>query len=88
MSLPRTDRSIVSKLAAILRVACALDNGRQQKIRNFTLENTEDNFLLWVPDEIGDITLERDSVAKRGVLFSEVFGAGIILKQGVPSKAK
>ena len=86
MSLPRADRTIVSKLAAILRVACALDKTRQQKVRNFNLESTEDNYVIWVPEEIGDITLERDSVTKRGALFSEVFGTGITLKQGTPPK--
>jgi exopolyphosphatase/guanosine-5'-triphosphate,3'-diphosphate pyrophosphatase len=86
MSLPRRDRSIVSKLASILRVACAMDKSRQLKIRNFSLEHSGEAYILWVPEDIGDITLERDSVANRGVLFSEVFGAGISLKQGAPPK--
>ncbi len=81
-ALSRPDRSIVSKLASLLRVACALDKSHQQKIRNFTLENTEDNYVIWVGEDLGDITQERDSVAKRGILFSEVFGTGITLKQG------
>ncbi len=88
MSLPRTDRSTVSKLASILRVAAALDKSRQQKIRSFILENTGDAYVIWVPEEIGDITQERDSVNNRGVLFSEVFGAGISLKQGAPPEAQ
>lgn len=87
MSLPRTDRAIVSKLAAILRVADALDKSRQQKIRNFTLERQDDVYSLWVPEEIGDISIERESVIKRGNLFSEVFGVSIELKQGNPPKA-
>ncbi len=87
MSLPRVDRSSVSKLAAILRVADALDKGRQQKIRNFGFEKTDDNYVIWVPEELGDMTIERDSLVKRGVLFSEVFGAGITLKQGVQPKS-
>ena len=77
---------MVSKLAAILRAADALDKSRQQKIRHFTLERTEDNYALWVPEETGDISIERDSLAKRGSLFLEVFGASLALKQGNPPK--
>ncbi len=86
MSLPRQDRVVVSKLAAILRAADALDKSRQQKIRNFTLERTEDSDALWVPEETGDISIERDALVKRGSLFLEVFGASLALKQGNPPK--
>lgn len=87
MSLPRQDRAVVSKLASILRAADALDKSRQQKIRNFTLERTEDNYVVWVPEETGDISIERDSLSKRGALFLEVFGAALVLKQGNPPKS-
>ncbi len=87
MSLPRPDRAIVSKLAAILRVAAALDKSHQQKIKTFHLEKEEDSYNLWVGEDAGDITMERDSVAKRGNLFSEVFGATVLLKQGTAPKS-
>ncbi len=87
MSLPRMDRSIVSKLAAIVRVADALDKSRQQKIKNFTLEKQDDAYTIWVPEEIGDISIERESMANRGNLFAEVFGVSVDLKQGTPPKA-
>lgn len=82
MSLPRPDRAIVSKLAAILRVAAALDKSHQQKIKTFQLEKEEDFCNLWVGEEAGDITMERDSITKRSNLFSEVFGVTVVLKQG------
>lgn len=84
MSLPRMDRVVVSKLAAILRVASALDKSRQQKIKNFHLEKQDDGYTIWIPEETGDFTVERDSVAKRGNMFAEVFGVTIDLKQGNP----
>ncbi|MBI3316728.1 MAG: HD domain-containing protein [Candidatus Omnitrophica bacterium] len=84
MSLPRQDRSIVSKLAAILRVADSLDKSHQQKIRNFTFERTSQGIALWVTDDVGDISLERDVLSKKGMMFQEVFGASIVLKQGKP----
>lgn len=87
MSLPRADRVVVSKLAAILRVADALDKARQQKIKNFSLEKQDEVYTIWVPEEVGDISFERDSVAKRSTLFAEVFGVPLDLKQGTAPKA-
>ncbi|MSR77200.1 MAG: HD domain-containing protein [Candidatus Omnitrophica bacterium] len=84
MSLPKSDRAVVSKLAAILRVADALDHTHQQKIRNFTMDRQEDAYTLWVPEETGDITVERDSLQEKGGMFSDVYGAPIQLKQGNP----
>ncbi|OGW72296.1 MAG: hypothetical protein A2Y02_00140 [Omnitrophica bacterium GWA2_52_12] len=84
MSLPKADRAVVSKLAAILRVADALDHGHQQKIRQFTLERTDDACILWVPEECGDISLERSSLQEKGGMFGEVFGLTVALKQGSP----
>ncbi|HTL46476.1 MAG TPA: HD domain-containing protein [Verrucomicrobiae bacterium] len=81
MSLPKEDRSVVSKLAALLRVADALDHGHQQKIRNFVLRPGEDAYILLVPEELGDISLERNSLREKGDLFADVFGAPIDIKQ-------
>lgn len=84
MSLPKNDRAKASKLAAILRVADALDRSHQQKIRSFTLLKRHNAFELWVPEEIGDISIERDGLIKKGTMFSDVFGAPVVLKQGQP----
>lgn len=81
MSLPKEDRSTVSKLAAILRVADALDHGHQQKIRNFALRSDGESYSVWVPEETGDISIERNSLREKGDLFADVFGAPIDLKQ-------
>jgi exopolyphosphatase/guanosine-5'-triphosphate,3'-diphosphate pyrophosphatase len=86
MSLPRIDRAIVSKLAAILRVADALDRTHQQKIREFALEKQTDVYVLWVSEEVGDISIERQGLAEKGDMFADVFGASIVLKQGNPPK--
>jgi exopolyphosphatase/guanosine-5'-triphosphate,3'-diphosphate pyrophosphatase len=81
MSLPRTDRTVVAKLAAILRVADALDNPHQQKVQDFTLERAQDSYTLWVGPEAGDVSLERQAVQGKGDMFAEIFGASIALKQ-------
>lgn len=86
MSLPKSDRPIVSKLAAILRVTDALDRVHQQKIRDFTFVRQNDHCQLWVLDEVGDLSLERQSLLEKSDLFSDVFGMSIVLKQGTPQK--
>ncbi len=81
MSLPKADRAVVAKLAAMLRIADSLDHSHQQKIKNFQLEKAEDAYTLWVPNEVGDISLERDAMNQKGDMFAEVFGVPIHLKQ-------
>jgi exopolyphosphatase/guanosine-5'-triphosphate,3'-diphosphate pyrophosphatase len=85
ISLPRPERAVVSKLAAILRVAEALDASHQQKCKDFTLEQTGDTCILWVPEEAGDISLERQSLAKKSDMLTDVLGFLIVLKQGRPA---
>jgi len=86
MSLPRLERAVVSKLAAMLRVADCLDKSHQQKIRNFTLEKERDNCILWIQEE-GDFSLEREGLVKKGGMFADVFGFTVVLKQGAPAKS-
>lgn len=84
MSLPRNERAIVTKLSSILRIADALDNSHQQKIRDFTLSASRDTYTIWVSPEIGDISVERSSLKKKGEMFSDTFGYSLSLKQGTP----
>src|SRR5204863_8109554 len=88
VSLPRPERAIVSKLSAILRVADALDASHQQKCRDFTLEEDRDAYVLWVNEAVGDISLERQSLQKKGDMFADVLGSPITLKQGSPLPAR
>src|SRR5579864_7657874 len=84
ISLPRPERAVVSKLAAILRVAEALDASHQQKGRDFTLERNGDSIILWAPEEAGDLSLERQSLLKKSDMLTDVLGFLIVLKQGSP----
>ena len=82
ISLPKPDRAVVSKLAAILRVAEALDASHQQKCRDFTLERDEDEVILWVPESVGDISLERQSLLRKNDMMTDSLGLIIQIKQG------
>lgn len=86
ISLPRPERAVVSKLAAILRVAEALDASHQQKCRDFTLERDADAYTIWIPEQAGDVSLERQSLLKKRDMFLDVLGATVELKQGSPAK--
>ena len=88
LSLPKPERAIVSKLAALLRVADSLDASHQQKCRDFTLEREGDELTVWVPEQVGDISLERQSLSKKSDMITDVLGMVIQIKQGVPVAGK
>lgn len=73
MSLPREQRVIVSKLAAILRIADALERGHSQQVSDFRLERGEEEIVLHVAGAT-DLALERHALETKADLFEEVFG--------------
>ncbi len=73
MALDRQDRVRVNKLAAMLRLANALDAEHLDKIRDVRVVQEADQWAL-VLDGTGDMTMERLAAAARGDLFTEVFG--------------
>jgi exopolyphosphatase/guanosine-5'-triphosphate,3'-diphosphate pyrophosphatase len=85
MALSRADRAVVSKLAAILRVAEALDASHQQKCKDFTIERKGPTCSLWVPEEVGDLSLERQSLSRKNDMLPDILGVSVTLKQGVPT---
>jgi len=87
MSLSRHDRAVVSKLAAIIRVAEALDKSHQQKIRDFTLERDDDVITIRPIGEAVDLSMERQALAKKDSLFTDVLGAILVLKQEAAVRA-
>ncbi|HRW23715.1 MAG TPA: HD domain-containing protein [Spirochaetia bacterium] len=78
MSLPREDRAVVLKLAAMLRIADALDRGHTQRLRLVDLEMKEDHLVLQ-SDSSGDLSLERLSLAEKDDMFEDVFGLKVVL---------
>jgi exopolyphosphatase/guanosine-5'-triphosphate,3'-diphosphate pyrophosphatase len=71
--LSREERMIINKLAAILRVADALDVNRTQDIKDFTCRIEDDEFII-TTSVGGDLTLERRALAMKGDLFEEIYG--------------
>jgi exopolyphosphatase/guanosine-5'-triphosphate,3'-diphosphate pyrophosphatase len=76
-SLPREERIRVLKIAAILRLADALDRGAQ-KISSLRLEKAGDEILLHA-DYPGDSPALRAGLRLKSEMFEEVFGYRIKL---------
>jgi exopolyphosphatase/guanosine-5'-triphosphate,3'-diphosphate pyrophosphatase len=79
MALPRETRMLVSKLAALLRVADALDRGHAQQVRDIRCELQEDELIITVPG-VSDLALERRALVTKADLFEEIYGLKIRLE--------
>jgi len=83
MALDRETRVRVNKLAAILRVANALDADHMRKVRDVTLVRQEDDWILEVQGA-GDLTMERLATLARSDLLTEVFGQKLSFREAAP----
>ena len=79
-SLDRDSRVIVCKLAAILRVANALDREHDQKIKDVELAPEEGRWVILAETD-ADISSERMGVSAKGNLFSDTFGQPVVLRK-------
>ena len=79
VELDQHERLLVNKLAALLRVANALDAEHLQKVRDIRLVRGE---KAWVLELIGtgDITMEQMAATARTDLFIEVFGRELLIR--------
>jgi len=77
-SLRRDERIAVSKLAAILRVADALERTHTQRIARLDLERRSDSLLITALG-LTDISYEQMALAEKSSLFERVFGLRVVL---------
>jgi len=80
MSLPRDRRMEISKLAALLRVADALDHSHSQQIREIELERLSDELVISVRG-VSDLALERRAMAVKSDLFEDLYGLRLRLEE-------
>ncbi len=78
-TLDRNDRVAVSKLAAILRIAIALDESRSQRITGFKCRH-ENNRLVIAASGVEDVSLEQLALRQTVNLFEEVFGVPVQIR--------
>jgi exopolyphosphatase / guanosine-5'-triphosphate,3'-diphosphate pyrophosphatase len=79
VALDRQDRLVVNKLAAILRVANALDADHAQKVRDLRIVRRGSSWLLEV-EGTGDLTMERLAAMARADMFVETFGRQLVVQ--------
>jgi exopolyphosphatase / guanosine-5'-triphosphate,3'-diphosphate pyrophosphatase len=72
-TLDRSDRVAVSKLAAILRIAIALDDSRSQRITDIQCR-VDKRRLVITAQGIEDVSLEQLALRQSGNLFEETYG--------------
>lgn len=79
-ALSRTDRLRVSKLAALLRVADALDRSHTQRIRDPKLKLKSDRLQIGVPD-LHKCAVEEIALREKSKLFEQVYGRKVVLSK-------
>ncbi len=78
-TLPRDQRVAVAKLAALLRIAIALDESRSQRIHRLRSERGAAQIVIATPD-VEDLSLEQLALRQNGEIFEEVFGMQVLLR--------
>jgi exopolyphosphatase/guanosine-5'-triphosphate,3'-diphosphate pyrophosphatase len=84
MALPRQERMVVSKLAAVLRVADALDDSHTQQVRDVGFRRQDEELTIYVPTA-ADLTLERKALTMKSDLFEDIYGLRVRLDETRPS---
>jgi exopolyphosphatase/guanosine-5'-triphosphate,3'-diphosphate pyrophosphatase len=79
IALDHHDRLIVDKLAAILRVANALDAEHAQKVHDLRLVRRGSAWILEL-EATGDLTMEQLAAAARADMFVETFGRQLLVR--------
>lgn len=79
-ALSSKDRVIVSKLAALLRLADAMDNEHAGKVESFTVEYKKPKFIIALNGE-GDLLLEKWALMNKSAMFEQVYNVKLVLEE-------
>lgn len=77
-ALPDEDRIVVTKLAAILRAADALDRAHAGRVKDISCALRDGQMVITVP-RLADLSLEELALAEKGRLFEKVYGMKVVL---------
>jgi exopolyphosphatase/guanosine-5'-triphosphate,3'-diphosphate pyrophosphatase len=78
--LSSKDRVVVSKLAALLRLADAMDNEHASRVTDFEVEYKKPKIVVRLKGE-GDLLLEKWSLARKSDMFAEVFSTKVVVEE-------
>jgi exopolyphosphatase/guanosine-5'-triphosphate,3'-diphosphate pyrophosphatase len=79
--LDRDSRVVVSRLAAILRVAVALDHAGTQRVRDLECTIQKSRLVITVTNNAGDLSLERMELRQKSSLLEDTFGLSVLLRE-------
>jgi exopolyphosphatase/guanosine-5'-triphosphate,3'-diphosphate pyrophosphatase len=79
-SLSTDDRIRVSKLAALLRVADALERTHAQRVAQIEIRREGGKLHLRLPG-LSDAAVERLAMASKADLFEQVFGLSVVIDE-------
>ncbi len=85
-SLSTEDRIRVSKLAAILRVADALERTHAQRVSKIRLHREPGKLRLQLPG-LNDAAVERLAMVSKADLFEKIFGLAVVIEDKHGSKS-
>lgn len=80
-TLPQDQRVIVCKLAAILRLAIALDDTRSGRVRDIQCAVDSKSLIINAPG-LDDVSLEQIAMRENSGLFRDVYGLTVYLRAG------
>ena len=80
VQLDREQRIAVAKLSGLLRVATALDESRSQRVTDFSCRKADGKLVIAVPG-VEDLSLEQLALNRNGLLFEQIFGTPVLLRQ-------
>lgn len=80
-ALDRDGRATVTKLAALLRVAIALDDSRSRRITSIECQRHKGKLVITVPG-VHDLAIEQLALRQAGSLFEDTFGMPVLLRPG------
>ena len=77
-ALSSKERVVVAKLAALLRLADAMDNEHAAKVSGFAVEYKKPRVTVRLEGE-GDLLLEKWALTKKAQMFEEVFNVRLVV---------
>ncbi|MEX0725669.1 MAG: HD domain-containing protein [Planctomycetaceae bacterium] len=80
LSLDRDSRVAIAKMAALLRVADALDRSYSQRVNDLRCRREDSRLVISVP-RVEDLSLEQLALKQKGALFEETFGMTVLLRK-------
>jgi len=83
-SLPRDDRRLVTRLAAIVRLADALDRRHSRRVRDILCRVTRSRVVLTLVAD-ADLGVERHAVEEKSDLFAEVLRRKVVFRTARPA---